>query len=97
MIEYEDWGFGIGIEVFSSDDKKILIAKKKEKIYVFSINGQQIGEINLDSPFNEYDIVSIEWWFDYRKYYNEAIIMEEKITEFNGINNNKINTRTEEI
>ena len=77
--------------------KKILIAKKKEKIYVFSISGQQIGEINLDSPFNEYDIVSIEWWSDYRKYYNEAIIMEEKITEFNSINNNKINTRTKEI
>ena len=88
---------GIGDWGFSSDDKKILITKKKEKIYVFSINGKQIGEINLDSPFNEYDIVSIEWWSDYGKYYNEAIIMEEKITEFNGINNNKINTRIEEI
>ena len=57
---------------FSPDDKKILIAKKREKIYIFSINGQQIGEINLESPFNEYDIVSIEWWSDYRKYYNET-------------------------
>ena len=87
---------GLAFVEFSPDDKKIIIGKKKEKIYIFSINGQQIGEINLESPYNEYDIVTIEWWSDYRKYYNEAIIMEEKIAEYNSTNN-KINTHTEEI
>ena len=83
---------GLAFVEFSPDDKKILIGKKKEKIYIFSINGQQIGEINLDSPYNEYDIANIEWWSDYRKYYNEAIIYDEKTTE-NNINTNVINNK----
>ena len=93
---YNDVESGLAFVEFSPDDKKILIAKKKEKIYIFSINGQQIGEIILDSPYNEYDIVSIEWWADYRKYYSETIIIEEKTTEVNNINN-KVNTQVEEV
>ena len=93
---------GLAFVEFSPDDKRILIAKKKEKIYIFSINGQQIGEINLESPFNEYDIVTIEWWSDYRKYYNETILFEENNLEdkshnnFNTNNKNKI-PQSEEI
>ena len=89
---------GLAFVEFSPDDKKILIAKKKEKIYILSITGQQIGEINLESPYNEYDIVTIEWWSDYRKYYNEALILEEKDNENNIIiNNNSNDKKTEEI
>ena len=95
---------GLAFVEFSPDDKKILIAKKREKIYIFSINGQQIGEINLESPFNEYDIVSIEWWSDYRKYYNETILFEEKennlddkTSNINNINNKSKLPQNEEI
>ena len=80
---------GLAFVEFSSDNTKILIAKKKEKIYIFSINGQQIGELNLEPPFNEYDIVSIDWWCDYRKYYNDIISIEEKVSENNNNTNNK--------
>ena len=81
---------GLAFVEFSPDDQKILIAKKKEKIYIFSANGQQIGEMNLDPPFNEYDIVTIDWWCDYRRYYNENNLKEEKESE-NNINNNNLN------
>ena len=87
---------GLAFVEFSPDDKKIIIGKKKEKIYIFSINGQQIGEINLEPPYNEYDIVTIEWWSDYRKYYNEAITLEEKTTENNNINKNIYDNKKEE-
>ena len=33
------------------------------------------GEINLENPFNIYDIVSINWWCDYRKYNSNLIIL----------------------
>ena len=87
---------GLSFVEFSPDNKKILIAKKKEKIFIFNINGQQIGEINLESPYNEYDIVTIDWWCDYRMYCSENIIInsEEKIFESN---NKNIITQSEEI
>jgi WD repeat-containing protein 35 len=96
---YNDVDKGISFVEFSPDNKKILIAKKKEKIYIFNISGQQIGEFNFDQPYNEYDIVSIDWWCDYRRYYNENMIYnEENISENNNNNilnsnnnNNKIN------
>ena len=72
---------GLAFVEFSPDDQKILIAKKKEKIYIFSANGQQIGEMILEEPYNEYDIVTIDWWSDYRKNYNEMILSEEKDAE----------------
>ena len=81
---------GLDFVEFSPDDQKILIEKKREKIYIFSANGQQIGEMNLDPPFNEYDIVTIDWWCDYRRYYNENNLKEEKESE-NNINNNNLN------
>ena len=94
---------GLAFVEFSPDNKKILIGKKKGKIYIFTINGQQIGEINLESPFNEYDIININWWCDYRKYCrNENIInVEEKIFENNNTNtdniNIKINNQSQEV
>ena len=72
---------GLAFVEFSPDDQKILITKKKEKIYIFSANGQQIGEMILEEPYNEYDIVTIDWWSDYRKNYNEMILNEEKDAE----------------
>ena len=88
---YNALNSGLTFVEFSPDDNKILIAKKKEKIFIFSINGQQIGEINLESPYNEYDIVSIDWWSDYRRYYNDIILLEEKNLENNINNDNKSN------
>ena len=86
---------GLAFVEFSPDNKKILIGKKKEKIFIFSISGQQIGEINLENPYNEYDIVTIDWWCDYRMYYKESIkLSEEKILENNNLNdNNKSNIK----
>ena len=90
---------GLSFVEFSPDNKKILIANKREKIYIFSMNGQQTGEVNLSEPYNEYDIVSIDWWCDYRRYYYEHLAKEEKINEYSEIStiNNKINTQTGEI
>ena len=87
---------GLAFVEFSPDNKKILISRKKEKIYIFSINGQQIGEINLENPFNEYDIVTIDWWCDYRMYYKENIVLEEeKIIDNNNVTNNNKSTITQ--
>ena len=75
---------GITIAEFSPDNTKILIAKKKGDIYIFSINGQQIGNINLGEAYKELEIVTIDWWCDYRRY-NSKIIK--------GNNNNALDTR----
>ena len=44
---------GLMFVEFSPDNQKILISKKKELIYIFSINGKQIGELKLQKPYNE--------------------------------------------
>ena len=94
---------GLAFVEFSPDNKKLLIANKKERIYIFSMNGQQIGELNLSEPYNTYDIVSIDWWCDYRKYYNEHLIKEknnpENKSDINSINynNKKNNGQTGEV
>ena len=99
--EHEWYNFieqGLAFVEFSPDNKKILIAKKKEKIFIFSISGQQIGEIILENPYNEYDIVTIDWFCDYRMYYKENfVINEETILEVHNLNdNNKINIKPKE-
>ena len=83
---------------FSPDNKKILISEKKENIYIFTMSGQQNGQINLPEPYNEYDIASIDWWCDYRKYFNpnlnETNNKETKNTT-NFIDNNIITNNNE--
>jgi hypothetical protein len=79
---------------FSPDNKKILISKKKEKIFIFSINGQQIGEIYLDEPYNEYDIATIDWFCDYRMYYTENLFNSEN-NLFENSNTNVINNKAD--
>ena len=88
---------GLCFVEFSPDNKKILIAKKREKIYIFSITGQQIDEINLDTPYNEYDIATIDWYCDYRMYYKGNLFnSESNIIENNNINiKNEINSNEE--
>ena len=89
---------GLCFVEFSPDNKKILIGKKKEKIFIFSINGQQIGEINLEGPYNEYDIVTIDWFCDYRIFYNENLVIpEEKILDNNNNNNKSKINQSEEV
>ena len=92
---------GLAFVEFSPDNKKILIAKKKGNIYIFSINGQQIGEINMGEPYNNYDLVSIDWWCDYRKfnkYINEKNNVENKNNDNNiyNENNEKSNNNNED-
>ena len=77
---YNELDKGLSFVEFSPDNKKILIAKKKSNIYIFTINGQQIGEINLSEPYNEYEIVTIDWWCDYRRYHSNSL---EKKSEKN--------------
>ena len=88
---------------FSPDNKKILIAEKKENIYIFTMNGQQNGQINLPEPYNQYDIASVDWWCDYRRYtdtnLNETNNKETKNTTImeNNKNNNENNNENTEI
>ena len=87
---------GLAFVEFSPDNKKILISKKKENIYIFSINGTQIGTVNLSEPFNEYEIVTIDWWCDYRRYnknINEINSKEDK----NNNNEKESNIENTEI
>ena len=85
---------GLNFVEFSPDNKKILISKKKEKIFIFSINGQQIGEIYLDEPYNEYDIATIDWFCDYRMYYTENLFNSEN-NLFENSNTNVINNKAD--
>ena len=86
---------GLNFVEFSPDNKKILIAKRKTDIYIFTVSGQQIGVINLGEPFNDYDIVSIDWWCDYRRFNNK----EEKLDKENNnkLDNNNNNNEDDEI
>ena len=96
---YNELEKGLAFVEFSPDNKKILIAKKRGNIFIFSINGQQIGEINLGEEYSNYDLVTIDWWCDYRRF-NKTINNENKNNnldnsnennEKNNINNNEEN------
>ena len=88
---------GISFVEFSPDNTKILIAKKKGDIYIFSINGQQLGNINMGEKYNELEIVGIDWWCDYRKY-NSNLIRENNVQDTkNTSNNNAISNDNTEI
>ena len=98
---------GLMFVEFSPDNQKILISKKKELIYIFSINGKQIGELKLQKPYNEYEIASIDWWCDYRKFKshsdeqknnnNKNIINNNNIINDDGINDNMNENNNNEI
>ena len=95
---FKEFEEGISFVEFSPDNKKILISKKKENIFIFSINGEQIGKLNLPEPYNEYDIATIDWWCDYRKYNiikNEQDFKETKNTTIDKLENNINNENTE--
>ena len=47
---------------YSPNDDKILISKKKEKIFVLESSGKQIGEINLFENIKNFEIANISWW-----------------------------------
>ena len=83
---------GLAFVEFSPDNKKILITKKKENIYIFSINGTQIGTFSLPEPYNEYEIVTIDWWCDYRRYNKN----KNEINSKEAKNNNKEKERSTE-
>ena len=96
---YNELEKGLAFVEFSPDNKKILIAKKKSNIYIFTINGQQIGEINLGEPYNNYDIATIDWWCDYRRYIYNSLPQknkENKSKENKEENKNEDNNSNEE-
>ena len=47
---------------YSPNDDKILISKKKEKIFVLASSGKQIGEITLYEGIKNFEIANIIWW-----------------------------------
>ena len=47
---------------YSPNDDKILISKKKEKIFVLASSGKQIGEITLFESIKNFEIANIVWW-----------------------------------
>ena len=47
---------------YSPNDDKILVSQKKEKIFVLSSSGQQIGEIYLNESIKDLEIANINWW-----------------------------------
>ena len=47
---------------YSPKDDKILISKKKEKIFVLASSGKQIGEITLFESIKNFEIANILWW-----------------------------------
>ena len=47
---------------YSPNDDKILVSQKKEKIFVLSSSGQQIGEITLNESIKDLEIANINWW-----------------------------------
>ena len=47
---------------YSPNDDKILISKKKEKIFVLASSGKQIGEITLFESIKNFEIANIAWW-----------------------------------
>ena len=47
---------------YSPNDDKILISKKKEKIFVLASSGKQIGEITLFESIKNFEIADIVWW-----------------------------------
>ena len=47
---------------YSPNDDKILISKKKEKIFVLASSGKQIGEITLFESIKNLEIANISWW-----------------------------------
>ena len=47
---------------YSPNDDKILISKKKEKIFVLASSGKQIGEITLYESIKNFEIANISWW-----------------------------------
>ena len=84
---------GLTFIEFSPDNEKILISKKKGNISIFSTeNGQQIGDFGFGEPYNDYDIVNIDWWCDYRRFYKKNISNDEfKENSNNNENNNTKN------
>ena len=47
---------------YSPNGDKILISKKREKIYVLTSAGRQVGEIMLNESIKNLEIANIIWW-----------------------------------
>ena len=64
---------------YSPNDDKILVAKKKEKIFVLASSGRQIGELTLSESIKDLEIVNINWWGGYDSYYENEIYQRKHL------------------
>ena len=64
---------------YSPNDDKILVSKKKEKIFVLSSSGRQIGEISLSESIKNLEIVNINWWGGNNNYYENEIFQRKHL------------------
>ena len=64
---------------YSPNDDKILVAKKKEKIFVLASSGRQIGELSLNESIKDLEIVNINWWGGYDSYYESEIFQRKHL------------------
>ena len=55
---------------YSPNDDKILVSKKREKIFVLSSSGRQVGEITLSESIKNMEIIDINWWGGNDNYYD---------------------------
>ena len=64
---------------YSPNDDKILVSKKREKIFVLSSSGRQVGEITLTESIKNMEIVNINWWGGNSNYYENEILQKKHL------------------
>lgn len=64
---------------YSPNDDKILVSKKREKIFVLSSSGRQVGEITLTESIKNLEIVNINWWGGNSNYYENEIFQRKHL------------------
>jgi WD40 repeat protein len=64
---------------YSPNDDKILVSKKREKIFVLSSSGRQVGEITLTESIKNMEIVNINWWGGNSNYYENDIFQKKHL------------------
>ena len=64
---------------YSPNDDKILVAKKKEKIFVLSSSGRQVGELTLSESIKDMEICNINWWGGNENNYENDIFQRKHL------------------
>ena len=64
---------------YSPNDDKILVSKKRDKIFVLSSSGRQVGEITLSESIKNMEIVNINWWGGNAHYYENEVFQKKHL------------------